>query len=85
MLGAKVLIMEKKWKVFPGDNCPNCGDAIEVLSECAEEKDTDFETFAFDGEDVKCMANCGFESSIVVTEEGSAYVQEGNLEDLECD
>lgn len=32
---------EKKWKAFPNDNCPNCGDALEVFSEIPEEEDKD--------------------------------------------
>ena len=75
--------MEKKWKIFHGDNCPNCGDALEVFSECPEEEDTVFETLVYDGEPVRCMAECGFESCTEVTEDGNAYVQEGNIEELE--
>ena len=72
----------KEWKIFQGDNCPNCGDAVEVLSEIAEEDDSQFETSVYDGEEVRCIGRCGFLSGIEVTEEGNAYIQEGNLIEL---
>lgn len=75
----------KKWKLFPSDNCPNCGDAVEVLSEAPEDADTDFQVNVFDGEEVRCAALCGFESCISVSEDGAAYVQEGNISELEDD
>ena len=42
--------MTKQWKIFPAEDCPNCGSEVEVLSECPEEKDTEFDVYFMDGE-----------------------------------
>lgn len=70
--------MEKKWKIFAGEDCPNCGDNLEVLSESPEENDTDFEQWFTDGEDVRCCSECGFKSAVSVSDDGEAWVQDGN-------
>lgn len=75
--------MEKKWKIFESCSCPNCGNSIEVLSECPEENDTEFEVTVMDQEDVRCIAQCGFISCTDVSEEGYAGIQEGNINELE--
>lgn len=74
--------MEKKWKLWNSENCPNCGDGIEVLSECPEEDDTEFEQYLMDGEDCRCSAECGFLSCVSADEEG-VWMQDGNIDELE--
>ena len=73
--------MKKEWKVFMGEDCPNCGDNLEVLSECLEKDDTDSEQWFVDGEDVKCCADCGFISSLSVSDDGCAWVQDEDIDD----
>ena len=72
--------MEKQWKLFPSQ-CMNCGDRIEVLSECLQENDTEFEVFVNDGDDARCESGCGFLSTISA-DDGNAWLQEGNIEEL---
>ena len=73
--------MTKEWKLFPCQ-CLNCGDRIEVLSECLEENDTEFEVFVNDGDYVRCESECGFISAISA-DEGEVWVQDGNINELE--
>lgn len=76
--------MEKKWKTLPNECCPNCGGELEVFSENHEQYDTEFITMLTDGEDVRCVAKCGFESAMSVDNEtGEAWVQDGNLDELD--
>lgn len=76
--------MAKEWKVFASDNCPNCGNNLEVLSDCPEEKDTEFEQWFIDGEKVRCCSECGFESALSV-DDGEAWIQEGNISELSAE
>ena len=76
--------MEKKWKIFAAESCPNCGDNLEVLSDSPESNDTEFEQYFTDGEEVRCCAGCGFKSSISV-DDGEAWVQDGNIDELSED
>ncbi len=73
--------MAKYEKIFIADNCPNCGDALIVSTDCAEENDTEFEQWFYDGEYVKCAADCGFISCVSADENG-AWIQDGNIKDL---
>lgn len=73
--------MKKEWKMIIGENCPNCGDNLEVLSECLEKDDTDSGQWFVDGEDVKCCGDCGFESAISVVD-GEVWIQDGNINEL---
>jgi hypothetical protein len=73
--------MEKKYKIFHAEDCPNCGDQIEVLSEFPEEKDTEFEQWFMDGEYCRCVAECGFVSHISADGD-NVYMQEGNIDEL---
>jgi hypothetical protein len=73
---------QKQWKIWNSESCPNCGDAIEVLSECDENNDTEFEQWFMDGEDCKCVADCGFLSAVSADENG-AWMQDGNIDELE--
>lgn len=76
--------MKKDEKIFIGDNCPNCGDNLIVITACREENDTEFEQWFYDGDDVRCIADCGFISSVSVDEDsGITYIADGNLDELE--
>lgn len=68
---------EKKWKLFEGGGCPNCGGDLEVFSECPASGDEDERVNVYDGEEVRCN-ECKFTSCISVNEDGSAFVQDGN-------
>ncbi len=59
----------KKWKLFLLEDCPECGDHLEVLSEFPESNDTDDEVACRDGDDIRCQ-NCDYESYISVDEDG---------------
>lgn len=72
--------MQKEWKIFAAENCPNCGDNLEVLSESHETNDTEFEQFFLDGEEVRCCAECGYISTISV-DDGEAWVKDGKFEE----
>lgn len=48
------------------------------------ENDTEFEQWFYDGDDVRCIADCGFISSVSVDEDsGITYIADGNLDELE--
>jgi len=66
--------MEKKWKIFEAESCPNCGDDLEVLSDSLESNDTEFEQYFTDGEEVRCCG-CSFKSTISV-DDGEAWLQD---------
>jgi hypothetical protein len=73
--------MAKYEKIFNADSCPNCGDALIVSTDCTEENDNEFEQWFYDGEDVKCAADCGFISCVSADENG-AWIQDGNIDEL---
>lgn len=77
--------MEKKWITLEGFNCSNCGDDVEVFTNCIQEPDNEeFGTFVYDGDDVRCMAECGFKSHMIVYDEDCVGMDhEGNIEELE--
>ena len=59
--------MKKEWQLMKFDDCPHCGDSLEVLT------DNDKPDWYYDGDDVRCT-NCDFKSCISVDED-HAYVQ----------
>ena len=73
--------MEKEWKVFQNYDCPICGSQIEVLTECLESNDNEFEEFFTDGDEARCASECGFISAISVSD-GEAWIQDGNMDEL---
>lgn len=73
--------MKAKWIELKGFDCLNCGDSIEVFT-VAEQTEEDG-TYVHDGEDVRCMAKCGWKSATNVMDEDTVDVSEGNLEELE--
>ena len=73
--------MEKAWKILKCEDCPNCGDALEVFSACQEGDDTEFVQYLMDGDDVRCAAGCGFLSAISADDD-DVWVQDGNINDL---
>lgn len=76
---------KKEWKIWIGDDCPHCGGDLEVFSESPTDEDSDTVTYAYDEEEVKCVEGCGFKSSIVVHDDETAGIHEGNIEELEKD
>mgnify|MGYP007017524116 CR=1 FL=1 len=73
--------MKKEWKVFESESCPNCGDAVKVLSQCPASNDLKDEQWFADGEEVRCCADCGFISSISADDDG-VWIQDGNIDEL---
>lgn len=73
--------MKKEWKIFNATCCPNCGDDIEVLSECLTKDDTATKQWFIDGEEVRCVSKCGFKTSISADEAG-VWLQYGNIDEL---
>ena len=58
-----------EWKDIDWDDCPRCGDSVQVLT-------TADEGYCYDGDHVRCMG-CGFRSGMSVdVEGGSAWVQD---------
>jgi hypothetical protein len=74
--------MEQQWKILTLENCPNCGDELEVFSASLEKNDTNFVQCLSDGEAVRCISQCGFKSALSVDDDGEAWVQEGNINEL---
>lgn len=74
--------MPKEWKFFPVD-CPNCGGQLEVFTDAKSELDDDVEVYVFDGDEVRCSTECGFESCIDVDDDQNATVQDGNIDELQ--
>ena len=71
-----------EYKRHANENCPNCGDGIDVLTECLEENDTLTEQWFYDGDKCVCAAECGFESTMSVCEDIAWMEQEGNINEL---
>lgn len=59
--------MTEKWIPIDWDECPECGDDCEGLTDCDEAG------FFYDGDSVRCVA-CGHEGYAVVEEDGIAWV-----------
>ena len=66
--------MKKYLKIFPAQDCPICGSDLMVTTSCDPEKDTDFESFFNDEDDVYCI-ECKYKSIVSVTD-GEAWVQD---------
>ena len=73
--------MAKYEKILISESCPNCGDSLIVSTDCAEEDDTELGQLVYDGDEVRCAADCGFMSCVIADENG-AWVEDGNIEDL---
>lgn len=72
----------KEWKLFEGGGCPNCGNDLEVYSVIPASKDNEHEgVLVHDDDPIRCV-ECKFRSAISVDEE-RAYVQDGNIDELE--
>jgi hypothetical protein len=53
----------KEWKYFEFEQCPSCGNDVEVLTDAPA-------GYVQDGDAVRCVdANCGFRSSVSVDDE----------------
>lgn len=72
---------EKRWIEYPYDHCPNCGDGLQAFTD-SNEIDTDGSPLFYDGDDIRCVKQCGYESCISVGEDGDCWVQDGNEAEL---
>lgn len=65
------------------DQCPNCGDTVQVLTSCDQDMPV---PQAYDGDKAKCVS-CKWEGSINVDSDdegmGRAYLDDGNLEEID--
>ena len=71
-----------KEKIFYGESCPNCGDDLIITTMCSESADTEYEQFFYDGDTVRCAADCGFISTVSIDEDDGAYIADGNIDEL---
>jgi DNA-directed RNA polymerase subunit RPC12/RpoP len=62
--------MKKQWKTLIVEDCPECGDELEVFTEASHDESLT------DGDDVRCVV-CGFRSYLFV-DEHSIYVVDDN-------
>ena len=60
--------MQAEWKPLENDECLNCGDALEALTECKQEN------YFYDGDEVRCLSKCGMTGSFSCDGEGDAWV-----------
>ena len=61
--GQSGLNNKKQWKYFEFEQCPSCGNDVEVLTDTPE-------GYVQDGNEVRCVdANCGFKSCVSVDDE----------------
>lgn len=74
--------MGKKWKIFIGGDCPNCGGTVHVLTDCVEEKDSEFEQWFRDGDIAECYDDCGWKGGVSCDGE-NVWLQDGNIDELE--
>lgn len=71
----------EQWYLLSED-CPNCGESVEVLTDANQQ--SEFETFAFDGDKVRCSNKCGFET-IAIVHGDELGIMDGNIEKLTID
>lgn len=76
--------MKKKWITLEGFDCSNCGDEVEVFTNAKQETENEnFGSFVYDGDDVRCAAECGFKSYTIVHDEDSVSIDfDGNMDKL---
>jgi hypothetical protein len=68
---------KKKW-IDWSDQCPNCGDAVEI---CTDAEQDNIFPVAYDGDAAKCVS-CKWEGGVMV-DEGVARLDDGNLDKLD--
>lgn len=56
---------KQEWIEIGFEQCPVCGDELEALTDCGEK---DGVQHFWDGDEVKCLGNCGTELQITVDE-----------------
>jgi hypothetical protein len=68
---------KKKWIDWKNEDCPNCGNGVEV---CTDAQQEDIFPVAYDGDAAQCNS-CGWEGNLIVDEDG-ARLNGGNLDEL---
>jgi len=53
--------MEKKWRLWPGDNCPKCGDEVEIFTA------SDEDGLGYDGDTARCV-ECKYDKGYLSVE-----------------
>jgi len=66
-----------KWQTLDWDECPICGDSVEVKTSSGNDN-------AHDGDEVRCLA-CRFPGQLSVCEGEWPYVDWHDEEDCECE
>ncbi len=62
--------MKPQWRLVDWENCDECGDAVECLTDC-EELDEEGKIQFWDGDKCRCMS-CGTKGTMIA--DGGAYV-----------
>lgn len=57
------------WKEFDNDECPECGDCLEIETRC------ELINIGNDGDLVRCVT-CGWIGQLTVDEDGNSYIHD---------
>lgn len=72
---------DKKWIDWNGE-CPNCGNGVEILTDAVQDHPY---PVAYDGDEARCVS-CKWRGSVDVAEDnGRAWLNDGNLDELDED
>ncbi len=63
--------MKKEWKEIDFDCCPECGDVVEIETDCKQ--DGHF----FDGDPVRCVNKCDISGQFSIDEETGGWINFG--------
>ena len=69
--------MTKQWKPLEWDDCPTCGDGMEVLTDSVKDGS------AYDGDEVRCTG-CGWPGNVRV-EEDDSWISWHDEADCDCE
>lgn len=62
----------KQWKILRGENCPECGSDIEVLTDASE-----VNAF-YEDDQARCTLVCGVTGQVSANDDDIAYVNFNN-------
>lgn len=67
----------REWKYLDLDECPKCGNSLQVYTDGNH-------GLVYDDDEVRCV-ECPFRSGICVEEDGRVWVQDGNRDEFEIE